>query len=181
MPCGAGTSVPADTSLRTTERSGWDRGGTRTVRVARAIYLRLPEDAQFWLRGKDFVEPHPDAIGAALTIERGETRQRLRDSPDPLRSCLVGEIRKVHSWMDREGQGRWKRYDAPTNASGPHVSRSAQQTHWSSAARTLARDTDRARLRAASVAAFDTQAPGVAATRPRWRHSGPSRRPRSVD
>ena len=50
--------------------SGWDRGGLKTVSVARAIYLRLPEDARLWLRGKDFVEPDADAIRDALNIER---------------------------------------------------------------------------------------------------------------
>jgi hypothetical protein len=36
--------------------------------VARAIYLRLPEDARLWLRQKDFVEPDEDAIRAALSM-----------------------------------------------------------------------------------------------------------------
>jgi hypothetical protein len=50
--------------------SEWDRGGLKTVSVARAIYLRLPQDARLWLRGKDFVEPDPAAIRDALNVER---------------------------------------------------------------------------------------------------------------
>ena len=42
------------------------------------------------------------------------------------------------------------------------VTRSTQQTRWSSAAPSHARDTDRARLRA-SVLAFDTRAPATVA------------------
>ena len=53
--------------------SGWDRGGLKTVSVARAIYLRLPEDARLSLRGKDFVVPDVDAIRDALNVERPGT------------------------------------------------------------------------------------------------------------
>jgi 5-methylcytosine-specific restriction endonuclease McrA len=62
---------PSDCSQLTElgAESGWDRGGSKTLSVARAIYLRLPKDARLWLRGKDFVEPDEDAIRAALSIE----------------------------------------------------------------------------------------------------------------
>jgi hypothetical protein len=46
------------------------RGGLKTVSVARAIYLRLPQDARLWLRAKDFVEPDARAIRAALNVAR---------------------------------------------------------------------------------------------------------------
>jgi 5-methylcytosine-specific restriction endonuclease McrA len=61
---------PSDSSQLTDlgAASGWDRGGRKTLSVARAIYLRLPEDARLWLRQKDFVEPDEDAIRAALSM-----------------------------------------------------------------------------------------------------------------
>jgi 5-methylcytosine-specific restriction endonuclease McrA len=48
------------------QRSMWDRRPDRSLNVARAIYLRLPDDARLWLRGKDFVPPDSSMIGAAL-------------------------------------------------------------------------------------------------------------------
>jgi hypothetical protein len=39
----------------------------RSRSVARAIYLRLPEDARLWVRGKEFVAPDAAVIGDALT------------------------------------------------------------------------------------------------------------------
>jgi len=36
-----------------------ERHPDRTRGVARAIYLRLPTEAQLWLRGKEFVAPDP--------------------------------------------------------------------------------------------------------------------------
>ena len=47
--------------------TNWDRQARRSVSVARAIYLRLPEDARLWLRGKQFVAPDSTRIEAALT------------------------------------------------------------------------------------------------------------------
>jgi 5-methylcytosine-specific restriction endonuclease McrA len=44
----------------------WDRQPGRSLNVARAIYLRLPNDARLWLRGRDFIGPDPRVIGAAL-------------------------------------------------------------------------------------------------------------------
>jgi 5-methylcytosine-specific restriction endonuclease McrA len=62
---------PSDCSQLTElgAESKWARGGSKTLSVARAIYLRLPKDARLWLRGKDFVEPDEDAIRAALSIQ----------------------------------------------------------------------------------------------------------------
>jgi len=47
-------------------QTGWERGALRTASVARAIYLRLPEDARLWLRRKEFVAPDAGAIREAL-------------------------------------------------------------------------------------------------------------------
>ena len=49
------------------EQAGWDRHAVRSLSVARAIYLRLPDDSRLWLRGKEFIAPDPVVIGAALT------------------------------------------------------------------------------------------------------------------
>jgi 5-methylcytosine-specific restriction endonuclease McrA len=49
------------------DRAGWDRHAVRSLSVARAIYLRLPDDARLWLRGKEFVPPDLVIILAALT------------------------------------------------------------------------------------------------------------------
>jgi hypothetical protein len=51
-----------------TQRTGWDRQPNRSLNVARAIYLRLPDDARLWLRGKEFVPPVSSEIGAALNV-----------------------------------------------------------------------------------------------------------------
>jgi CRISPR/Cas system Type II protein with McrA/HNH and RuvC-like nuclease domain len=48
------------------QRTSWDRHAERSLSVARAIYLRLPDDARLWVRGKEFVSPDLAAIGAAL-------------------------------------------------------------------------------------------------------------------
>ena len=50
------------------ERVAWDRHATRSLSVARAIYLRLPEDARLWLRAREFTAPDPVAIATALTV-----------------------------------------------------------------------------------------------------------------
>jgi len=44
----------------------WDRQADRSLNVARAIYLRLPNDARLWLRGKEFIPPDATMIGTAL-------------------------------------------------------------------------------------------------------------------
>jgi 5-methylcytosine-specific restriction endonuclease McrA len=46
----------------------WDRQADRSLNVARAIYLRLPDDARLWLRGKEFVSPDATMISSALTL-----------------------------------------------------------------------------------------------------------------
>ena len=50
------------------QRAAWDRQPDRSKNVARAIYLRLPEDARLWLRVKEFVPPDLSAITIALNI-----------------------------------------------------------------------------------------------------------------
>ncbi len=50
------------------ESGAWDRHAARSLNVARAIYLRLPEDARLWRRGKEFIAPDSAVIGAALTV-----------------------------------------------------------------------------------------------------------------
>jgi 5-methylcytosine-specific restriction endonuclease McrA len=49
------------------QRAAWDRDAVRSVSVARAIYLRLPDDARLWVRGKEFIAPDPAMIATALT------------------------------------------------------------------------------------------------------------------
>jgi hypothetical protein len=49
-------------------RAMWQRDPDRSLNVARAIYLRLPDDARLWLRGKEFVSPNALAIDAALEV-----------------------------------------------------------------------------------------------------------------
>jgi 5-methylcytosine-specific restriction endonuclease McrA len=48
------------------QRASWDRHTDRSLSVARAIYLRLPNDARLWLRGKEFIVPDQRMIGTAL-------------------------------------------------------------------------------------------------------------------
>ena len=50
------------------QRATWDRRSDRSLNVARAIYLRLPNDARLWLRGKEFVPPDSAMIGTALSV-----------------------------------------------------------------------------------------------------------------
>ena len=52
-------------------RSTWDRQPSRSLNVARAIYLRLPADAKLWLRTREFVAPDQATIGAALDVWHG--------------------------------------------------------------------------------------------------------------
>ena len=44
-----------------------DRHAARSLGVARAIYLRLPDDARLWLRGMEFIAPDLVTIGTALS------------------------------------------------------------------------------------------------------------------
>ena len=47
-------------------RTRWDRHPDRNLSVARGIYFRLPDDAQLWLRQRQFVQPDLDQIRTAL-------------------------------------------------------------------------------------------------------------------
>jgi hypothetical protein len=49
-------------------RCDWERHQDRTRGVARAIYLRLPSEAQLWLRGKEFVATDRSRLRAALKV-----------------------------------------------------------------------------------------------------------------
>jgi hypothetical protein len=51
----------------------WDRQPDRSLNIARAIYLRLPNDARLWLRAKEFVSPDSLTIGTALNVPRHGT------------------------------------------------------------------------------------------------------------
>jgi hypothetical protein len=57
------------------QRARWDREPSRSLNVARAIYLRLPDDARLWLRRKEFVAANANLIGVALAASP--------PSPDP--------------------------------------------------------------------------------------------------
>jgi 5-methylcytosine-specific restriction endonuclease McrA len=50
------------------QRATWERQSERSRNVARAIYLRLPNDARLWRLGKEFVVPDFMAIEGALTL-----------------------------------------------------------------------------------------------------------------
>jgi 5-methylcytosine-specific restriction endonuclease McrA len=45
----------------------WNRHPVRSLSVARAIYLRLPDDARLWLRGTEFIAPDAGTIGTVLS------------------------------------------------------------------------------------------------------------------
>jgi hypothetical protein len=49
------------------QRMSWDRHAAQTHSVARAIYLRVPNDARLWLRRKEFIPPDLVTIASALT------------------------------------------------------------------------------------------------------------------
>ena len=46
--------------------SGAPSGPRTVMAIARAIYLRLPDDARLWVRGKEFIEPDLVTIGTLL-------------------------------------------------------------------------------------------------------------------
>lgn len=48
------------------EEAAWESAPERSVSVTRAIYLRLPSDAQLWKRGEEYVEAEPERLRAAL-------------------------------------------------------------------------------------------------------------------
>jgi hypothetical protein len=47
---------------------GWESHPDRTLAVARSIYLRLPEGAKLWERGKEFVMLSQEAARATFGI-----------------------------------------------------------------------------------------------------------------
>jgi HNH endonuclease len=49
-------------------RATWDRQSDRSLNVARAIYLHLPDDARLWLRRRAFVPPDSVMIATALNV-----------------------------------------------------------------------------------------------------------------
>jgi len=51
---------------RIADATGWPRHAERTLGVARAMYLRLPDDARLWLRRDEFVPADRVALTAAL-------------------------------------------------------------------------------------------------------------------
>jgi len=65
----SGSPVSAEFD-RLAEATGWTRHPDRTLGVARALYLRLPEGARLWLRGEEFVTADRPALEAALDASR---------------------------------------------------------------------------------------------------------------
>ena len=51
---------------RLAEAISWARHPDRTLGVARALYLRLPEGARLWLRGEEFITADRPALEAVL-------------------------------------------------------------------------------------------------------------------
>lgn len=49
------------------QRTSWDRHAVQSLSVARAIYLRLPDDARLWLRDREFIAPDQTTIATVLT------------------------------------------------------------------------------------------------------------------
>jgi hypothetical protein len=54
------------------QHTAWEREPYKTASVARAIYLRLPADAQLWLRRREFVDADGARLATVLTA-RGES------------------------------------------------------------------------------------------------------------
>lgn len=48
------------------KRVAWERHDARSLSAARAIYLRLSEDARLWLRRREFVAPDAATIREVL-------------------------------------------------------------------------------------------------------------------
>jgi hypothetical protein len=61
----AGSSERSQLALLA-DQAGWDRHPDQSISVARAIYLRLPDDSRLWLAGRDYVAPDQIAIAKAL-------------------------------------------------------------------------------------------------------------------
>jgi len=62
------------------QQTAWEREPDKTASVARGIYLRLPADAQLWLRRREFVGADGVRLAAVLT-PAGSEHDRL--SPEP--------------------------------------------------------------------------------------------------
>ncbi len=52
--------------VRVAEDTAWERAPKRSLSVARAIYLRLPDGHMLWLRGRDFASLDQHAVATAL-------------------------------------------------------------------------------------------------------------------
>ena len=62
----AATTAVAGRLREIAEARTWDRHPERTLSVARAIYLRLPEDAKLWAGRQGFVDLDRGALEAVL-------------------------------------------------------------------------------------------------------------------
>jgi hypothetical protein len=70
------------------QQTAWEREPDKTASVARGIYLRLPADAQLWLRRREFVGADGARLAAVLT-PAGSEHDRLSPEttpPDHLRT-----------------------------------------------------------------------------------------------
>ena len=48
------------------EEKAWEQGQDRSLSVARAIYLRLPDGYKLWVRGREFDDLDREAVTEAL-------------------------------------------------------------------------------------------------------------------
>jgi hypothetical protein len=48
------------------EDKAWEQGQGRSLSVARAIYLHLPDGYKLWVRGRDFDDLNRQAVNEAL-------------------------------------------------------------------------------------------------------------------
>jgi HNH endonuclease len=62
---GTGSSEHSQLALLA-DQAGWDRHPDQSISVARAIYLRLPDDSRLWLGGRDYVAQDQIIIAEAL-------------------------------------------------------------------------------------------------------------------
>ncbi len=59
-------SAPHRQLVAIAQSHGWEHDANRTLNVARAIYVRLPEDARLWSRRGQFVRADASALRSAL-------------------------------------------------------------------------------------------------------------------
>ena len=81
----------------------WDRQPDRSLNVARAIYLRLPDDARLWLRGKEFVPPGRDddrngAHGNRRVAPTARQCQSIRPGPGVASGTALAAGAVLPSW-----------------------------------------------------------------------------------